>query len=357
MAIGIVGLPQSGKTTLFNLLTGAHGDTGAYHGGQVAVGVVRVPDGRLDALAQVFEPEEIVPATLQFEDIGGVFAHLTGGEPSGAAMAALRDTDAVVMVLRGFESPYVAEIFGEVDPAREYRAMSEELLLADLAVIEKRLENIEAEVQRAGADREALQAERDLLERCRAAVEQEHGLRAVEMNALEEKRLRNYAFLTLKPRVCVLNIDEERIGAPADHAGLNAVEPPPLRIAAEFELELNELELEDRAAFMDDAGLEEPASGRLVCACSDALGLRTFFTYVSEQLHAWTVRAGATAPEAAGKIHSDIQEGFIRAEVVGCEELLELGGLKEAKSAGRLRMEGKDYEVQDGDVITFHFSR
>jgi hypothetical protein len=353
--IGMVGLTQAGTTTLFNALTGAHGDVGGYHPGEhVDVGTVKVPDPRLPELAEVFEPDEVIPATLFFEDIGGVFAHLTGGEHSGKAVAALRDTDAVLLVLRAFESAYVPEVFGTVDPAREFHAMMDELLLADLEVIERRLEAIEADLKGPRAEREPLEREQALLERCRDAIEQEEALLSVEINQAEEKLLRSYAFLTLKPRVCVLNIGEDQIGDSPDVAD---VEPQPVPICAELEMELMELDEEDRQVFLEDAGLEQMAAGRVIRACYDALGLRSFFTYVSDQLRAWTVREGSTAPEAAGKIHSDMQEGFIRAEVVGEGELIECGGLKEARAAGKLRMEGRDYEVQDGDVITFHFSR
>lgn len=358
MEIGITGLPQSGKTTVFNALTGAHGDVGAFHAGeQVALGVVKVPDERLERLKRIFEPERTVPATVQFEDIGGAFAHLIGGEPSGVAMGALRDVDAVLMVLRAFEAPTVMEVLGEVDPVHEFRAMNEELLLADLEVIEKRLKAIEHDLGRAAADREALLAEQDLLERCRRAVEQERGLRAVEMNPAERKLLRSYAFLTLKPKLCLLNIDESQVGDPPTYPELEKLEPPPVPMCAELEMELMELEEEDRVVFMEDAGLEEMAAGRIIRACYDLLDLRSFFTCVSEELRAWTIRAGATARQAAGKIHSDMEEGFIRAEVVACEDLIECGSLKEARSQGVLRMQGKDYEVQDGDVVTFHFSR
>ncbi len=355
MKVGMVGLPQAGTTTLFNALTGAHGDVGGYHPGEhVAVGTVKVPDARLGELAELFQPDEVIPAALFFEDIGGVFAHLTGGERSGKAVAALRDADGVLLVLRAFESPYVPAVLGEVDPAREFHVMMDELLLADLEVVERRLEAIEDDLRSPRAEREPLEKEQALLERCRGAIEQERALLSVKLNQVEEKLLRSYAFLTLKPRVCVLNIGEDRIGELPEAPG---VEPKPEPICAELEMELMELDEDDRQVFLEDAGLEQMAAGRIIRASYEALGLRSFFTYVSDQLRAWTVRAGTCAPEAAGKIHSDMQEGFIRAEVVGQGELIECGGLKEARAAGKLRMEGRDYEVQDGDVITFHFSR
>ena len=358
MRVGIVGLPQSGKTTLFNALSGAHGEVGGYHaGGQLSLAVVSVPDERLDALAEMLEPKEALAATIEFEDIGGVFAHLAGGERSGQAVAALRDCDAVAMVLRCFEAPSVIEVLGEVDPAREYHVMRDELLLADLEVIEKRLEAIAHDLKRPFPERDALQQEQKVLERCRQAVEQERNLLSVQMTQAEEKTIRSYAFLTLKPCVCVLNIGEDEIGSPPSYEGLDALAPPPVPICAELEMELMDLEEDERAAFVEDAGLEEMASGQMIRACYEALGLRSFFTCVSDKLRAWTVQGGTDAKSAAGKIHTDMEKGFIRAEVVSFQDLAATASLKEARAAGKVRMEGRDYEVRDGDVITFHFSR
>jgi len=355
MRAAIVGLPQSGKTTLFNALTGAHGDVGAYHAGaQVSVSTVRVPDERLDALARMLAPKEVVAATIEFEDIGGVFAHLAGGERQGQAVAALRGADAVLMVLRCFQAPHVVEVLGGIDPVREHGAMREELLLADLEVIEHRLEAVARDVRKASPERDALLHEQGLLERCRQAIEGEEGLRAVGMSPQEEKLLRSYAFLTLKPRLCILNIGEGQMPAPPQFPELD---PPPVAVCAEFEMELMDLEEDERAAFMAESGLEELATGRVIRACYDALELRSFFTHVSEKLRAWTVPAGTDARSAAGRIHTDMEKGFIRAEVVSFGDLAACGSLKDARAAGKVRMEGRDYAVQDGDVITYHFTR
>ncbi len=357
MIIGIVGLPQTGKTTVFNALTGAHGDVGGYHGEQVTPGMVKVPDARLDALAALATPTEINPAVVEFADIGGVFAHLSGAESSGKALGALREVDGVLMVLRCFESPYVPALFGRVDPVREYNAMVGELLLADQEVAEKRLGVIDHAMLRTNVDRDALGREKQLLERCREALESEQPLSTLELAESEEKTLRSYSFVTLKPRLCLLNIGEDSIGRPPGYEELEALEPPPLAMCAGLEMELMELEEEERGAFMEEAGLTEMAAGPLIRACYAMLGLCSFFTGVGSKLHAWTVPCGAPAPEAAGAIHTDLEAGFIRAEVISFEDLAACGGMKEAKAAGRLRMEGRDYRVQDGDVITFHVSK
>ena len=356
MKIGIVGLPQSGKTTLFNALTGAHGDVGGYHGEQVALGVVKVPDARLDELARLAEPESITPATVEFDDIGGVFAHLTGAESSGRAMAALREVDGILLLVRGFESPFVPALFDRVDPVREYKAMVGELLLADQEVIEKRLKSIEHDLGRSTA-REALSRDKELLERCRRTVENEQDLSTLELREDEEKMLRTYSFLTLKPRLCLVNIGEGQIADPPHYPELDALKPPPLAMCAELEMQLMDLEEDERGVFMEDAGLEEMAAGPVVRACYAALGLCSFFTGVGTKLHAWTVRIGAPAPEAAGAIHTDLEEGFIRAEVISYGDLIACGGMKEVKAAGKWRMEGRDYHVHDGDIITFHVSK
>ncbi len=355
MRVGMAGLPQAGTTTLFNALTGAHAAVGGYRPGErVQIGVVTVPDERLHVLAAMLRPKECTPATLEFEDIGGVFGHLAGGEHSGRAVAALRDADAVLLVLRAFESAFVPEVLGRVDPAAELQAMLEELLLADLQVIENRLEAVGRDLARGGmGHKEELERERDLLDRCRATIEQEKDLSAVEPSPMEERSLRSYAFLTLKPRLCALNIGEDQIAAPPIPPH---VEPAPIPVCAELEMELMDLGEQDRAAFMKDAGLDELGATRLVHACYHAFGLASFFTCVSDKLRAWTVQAGADARTAAGKIHSDMEAGFIRAEVVGFENLNECGSFKEARNQGKLRMEGKDYVIQDGDVVTFHFT-
>lgn len=351
--VGIIGLPQTGKSALFGALTGAHGATGGYEG--VSLGAVRVPDERLAVLERIFEPQKVTPATIEFEDITGVFAHLSGGSGSGSVVASAREVDVILMVMRTFDASHVPAPLGRVDPTAEYRTMRAELLLADLFVIEKRIRSIDAALKRPG-DRDALRREQNLLRRCQAAIEDVQDLLAVEMTSGERKMLRNYSLLTLKPHVCLLNISEADAADPPRIEALEGLEPPPLKMCAELEQELMELEPEDRAAFLEDAGLDEMAAGRVVRECLSAAGMITFFTTVSRELRAWPVMDGSTAREAAGKIHSDMERGFIRAEVVHFDALVEAGSFKEARAQGHVRMEGKDSTVLDGDVITFHFS-
>jgi GTP-binding protein YchF len=356
--VAIIGLRQVGKTTVLGALTGAHGAWRNHHHAEgVAPGMVKVPDERLHHVAQMCEPERTVFATIEFEDVTGMFSHLTGQGSGGPAVAAARDADAILMVVRAFDSPHVPAPLGRVDPQGEYDTMRAELLLADLQVIENRIEAVHKSMRKPGKQ-DALGRELALLERCRRAVEREEGLRGVEMTEAEAKELRSYAFLTLKPPVCLLNIGEEHVADPPRFGELEALVPPPVKMCAKLEDELMELDEQDRAAFMDDAGLRQMAAAGLIRACFEAAGLVTFFTAVgSKEVHAWIAQAGSTAPQAAGKVHSDMEHGFIRAEVVSYEDLAACGSLKEARAHGKMRMEGKDYVVRDGDVITFHFSR
>jgi GTP-binding protein YchF len=360
MKIGIIGLPQTGKTTVFNALTGAHGDTTRFHAdAHPALGMVKAPDERLDFLVNLFQPKKVRHATIEMEDIAGIFTHLKhGGEDSARAFALARDTDGLIIVLRCFADPTVPHILGGVEPARDCARMEEEMLLADLAVIEHRVENIRKDMQRApAARRDELQRELDLLERCRVAVEEERGIRSVEMTPSEEKLLRSYAFLTLKPRVYVLNVGEDQTGGGAERWGLAHLVPGPVTMCARLEMELLELDESERAPFLEGAGLKEPASSAVIRECFRALNVRTFFTFANDEVGAWIVQAGDNAVAAAGKIHSDMAEGFIRAEVVSLADLKACGTLKEARAHGKVRLEGRDYEVQEGDVITFRFGR
>jgi len=262
-------------------------------------------------------------------------------------------------VLREFADPTVPHVFGGVDPRRDAARISDELLLADLGIVEKRLGSLQKDLSRPipASEREMLLEEQALLESCRQAIEQQRGIGSVEMSSAQEKMLRSYAFLTLKGAVWALNVGEDQVAGSPDLAGLSSLEPPPVPICARLEMEMMELDEEERVPFMEDAGLAELATSRLVRRCCEALAVRTFFTYAHDEVGAWMVQAGEDAVAAAGKIHTDMARGFIRAEVVGFDELVACGSLKDAKAHGKVRLEGKDYEVQDGDVMTFRFGR
>jgi len=300
-----------------------------------------------------------VQAAIELEDIAGIFSHMgPGGGDSGRAVATARETDALLMVLRAFVDPTVFHIFGSINAPRDCARMIEEMLLADLGVIEKRIESIQRDLRKCPAsEREHLHAETELLERCRQAIEQGRGVRAVGINEAQEKMVRSYALLTLKPVVYVLNIGEGQIGQASQLAEMRGLPQRPVVMCGKLEMELMELDQQDRPEFMKDAGLTELASEKVVRACYDALAVRTFFTYAHEEVRAWTLRAGENAVAAAGKIHTDMAEGFIRAEVVAFDELKACASMKEAKAHGKVRLEGRDYVVQDGDVITFRFGK
>jgi len=356
MKVGIVGLPQSGKTTVFNALTGAHGEVGGFHGaGEVAVAVLKVPDERLDYLVGLFRPERAVAASIEFEDITGGFSQRGGTDRDAQALAAMRGTDALLMVLRCFENPSVPHVEGSVNAVRDLHTMMDELLLADLAVIENRIRTLQKGIKRPSPERDRQKAELALLERCSEAVESGQGILSVRMTAEEEKMLRSYAFLTLKPSLCLLNVGEGEPGGGTDALRLQSLEPPPITMCGKLEMEIMELEPQDRQPFMEDLGIDELVSDRVVRACYELMGLRSFFTYAGRDVRAWTVRAGEDALAAAGKIHSDMARGFIRAEVVAFDDLKECGSIQQARLQGKVRLEGKDYQVQDGDVITFRF--
>jgi len=355
LRIGIVGLPLTGKTTLFQILTHAQGrGTGA--GRQEAhVGVVRVPDPRLDRLSELYKPQKTIHATIEYLDMPGSVIELAR---AGAQSQALRELDALVHVARLFEDPSVPLEGGSVDPKRDIENVELELILSDLGVIEKRLERLGKDIKKQKSP--ALEKEFQVLERCKAALEKQVPLREVELGGEESKVIRGFTFLSLKPMLYVLNLGE------ADAARANLAEPfaaqaglkPRLHtavsaICGKVEAELAELSDADAAEFLASYGLKESATARLIRASYQLLGLISFFTVGEDECRAWTIPAGATALEAAGEIHSDIQRGFIRAEVVPYDDLVATGSLAEARNRALLRLEGKEYIVHDGEIVHF----
>lgn len=348
MRIAIIGLPQSGKTTLFDAVTGRRDEPGGYAApGSVHIAVVPVPDKRVEALAAILQPKKATHATLEFVDIGGLF---TGEKPNPDSVAAMRQADALVKVVRAFQSDAVPHPKGSVDPRRDLAEIDGELFVTDLDILERRIEALRHSVRHPTPKQEEEKAELALLERCREQLDAAGALERLDLRDEERKALRGYAFLTQKPAVVVANVGEAQIGKPPP------LPPPALALCADIEKELLALEPEERKPFMDDLGLAELGARKVVAAVLEAMKLLTFFTANEKELRAWLLPRGATALEAAGHIHSDLARGFIRAEVVAADELCRFGSLKEAKAHGRLRLEGKDYAVQDGDLLQIRFS-
>ncbi|GIX05995.1 MAG: ribosome-binding ATPase YchF [Candidatus Poribacteria bacterium] len=361
MEFGIVGLPFVGKTTLFNALTQAHAETGHYAAGQQANrAVVRVSDPRLERLAETFRPKQVTPTTITYVDTGGLVpGAFQRGTMTPQFLATLRTMDALVHVVRGFEDAAVPHEHGSVDPKRDLALLETELLLADLQVAESRLERLNREL-RVKKDAE-LQRERETLERCRSALEAGRPLREVDLSPEEERLIRGFQFLTRKPMLIVLNVGEEEAaqeGALLERLGLE--ERPRVRalvLSAQVEMELAELPDEEALAFREDLGLPpESALERVIRESYALLDVITFFTVNEREARAWTIPRGATALEAAGTIHSDMARGFIRAEVIPWDELVQLGSYAHAREAGKLRLEGKEYPVQDGEVLLIRFN-
>jgi GTP-binding protein YchF len=355
---GLIGFPSSGKTALFQLLTSAR-DAPRPGGKQDAnVGVSRVPDPRLDHLTALFKPKKHTPATVEFADMGGAAAGKTGAAAL-LDVAPFRNADALLHVVRMFRDPSVPHAAGSVDPARDVRTMEDEVILADLGVVERRLERLERDVKKAGAAPE-LKKEQEILQRCRTLLEEGQPLRDLALPPEEARRLRGFQFLSAKPLLIVLNLDEEDLPQ-ADRAvemaglqdfvrGANTRAVP---ICAKIELEIAQLDPADAAAFMADLGLRESGLDRVIRASYDLLGYISFFTVGEDENRAWSIPRGTNAQNAAGEIHTDIQRGFIRAEVCRYEHLLSRGTLAACRDHAELRLEGKEYVVLDGDVINF----
>jgi GTP-binding protein YchF len=363
----IIGLPSSGKTTVFNALTRSEAQTGSYSANpdEPNLATVKVPDSRLDRLTEMFRPQKRVPADVQYLDVAGIAKGIAEKGMSGALLGHLSQADALVLVVRAFDDPNVPHVEGTVDPARDIETLQLELLFNDLAAVEKRLERIENQKQKVvGRERDLMERERALMERLRQSLEADTPIREIlpEIDPEDVKILRGFGFLTAKPLLILLNLGEDQLGS-AESTLIAACrarfERPGVGVAAlpgQIEMEIARLEPDDAAEFMSDLGIAESALDQVIRRSFELLGLMPFFTVGPDECRAWTIRRGATAVEAAGEIHSDIQRGFIRAEIVGYDDLIAAGGLTEARKLGKLRREGKEYIVQDGDVINFLFN-
>jgi GTP-binding protein YchF len=354
---GLIGFPASGKTALFQLLTSVREAPRASGRQDANVGVSRVPDERLDRLTELFKPKKHVPATVEFADMGGA-ASGTGGAAALLDVAAFRNADALLHVVRVFRDPSVPHATGSVDPARDVRTMEDELILADLGVVERRLERLEKDLKK--QSNPEWKKEREILQVCRAALEAGRPLRDLDLPSDDLRRLRGFQFLSSKPLLIVLNLDEadlpradravELAGVEEFVSGRNTRAVP---ICARIELEIAQLEPDDARAFMADLGLKESGLDRVIRASYDLLGYISFFTVGEDENRAWSIPRGTNAQNAAGEIHTDIQRGFIRAEVCRYDDLLKRGSIAACRDHAELRLEGKEYIVLDGDVINF----
>ena len=363
LRLGIVGLPNVGKSTLFNALTSAKAAVANYPFATIEAnsGIVPVVDDRLDAIAELVQPKRTVPATVEFVDIAGRAQGASRGEGLGNQfLNSIREVDAIVHVIRCFEDPDVQHALGDLDPVRDREIINLELGLADLAVVEKRLEK----TSRAAKGGEAqLKAEARLLERLRDALSQGKPARSVAPTSEEQGSYRGFNLLTAKPVLYAANIGEGQIGSAEDFARAlrESIErdgeiAEVVSFSAKVEMELAELDPAERQPFLEALGLRESGLLRLVHAAYHLLGLMSFFTAGEKEVRAWTIHRGERAPAAAGVIHSDFEKGFIRAETVGYQDFVRVGGWKQAREQGLARAEGKEYVVQDGDVMLFRFN-
>jgi GTP-binding protein YchF len=356
----LIGVPSSGKTTLFQLMTSARD---APRGkGDVNIGISKVPDARLDVLTAMYNPRKRVPATVEFTD---VVAPARTGVQALVDLAGYKNADALVHVLRAFRDDAVPHPSGAVDPARDAQAMEDEIILADLGVAERRVERIEKDLKK-GRSAE-IEKERDLVRRCTAALEEGRPLRELEISGDDLKRLRGFQFLSAKPLLLVINLDESdaaAVGANLDKAAastgltsfLARASTGAVALCAKIELEIAQLEGPDAKAFLSDLGLAESGLDRVIRSSYDLLGYVSFFTVGEDECRAWSIARGTAAQAAAGEIHTDIQRGFIRAEVVAYDALVARGSMAACREHGEVRLEGKEYLVQDGDVINFRFA-
>lgn len=367
MQIAIVGLAGSGKTTVFNTLTRGHAQTGGFGALTLNVGVVKVPDARLDRLAEIFKPKKVVHADVTYVDLPAPPAssegHVGTEELPAEHLARLRESDAMLHVVRAFDDPSLPHPSGSVDPARDLEQLDLEFILADLAMVDRRLERLGSSGRHGTpAERESNEREEVILRRLKTELEAGRPIRDGGMSDDEAKAVRGFRFLTEKPVLVLLNVGERDLGTAVELvarilAGYAHQHSMVDHLSARIEMELGELDAGDAVTFMEELGIAESGLERVIRLSYRLLGLISFLTAGPDEVRAWPIPAGSTAVDAAGAIHTDLAKGFIRAETVGYDDLLALGSTAEARKAGRLRSEGKTYRVADGDVMEILFSR
>ena len=358
MKVAIIGLSNSGKTTVFNALTGQNIDITIYPttSGEPHMGIVKVPDSRLDKLAEIFRPKKTTNASIEYIDYIGLTKGNT--EQNRKVFDLIKGVDAIVHVVRVFEDNAVVHPIGNVDPLRDIETIELELIFGDLEFVEKRLERME---EGAKKGKKPDESEKKLLIKCKDFLHREILLRDVTFNGEEQNSMKPLQFLSTKPEILVLNIEEKDLNAEyIKKLQLSILNRYPslsvLPLCGKIEMEIAQLSPDDAKLFLDDLSLKEPASNKLIKVCYDTLGFISFFTYVGNEVRAWTITKGMDAQKAAGKVHSDIERGFIRAEVISFDDFISVGSIHAAKEKGLLRLEGKTYEVKDGDIINFRFN-
>ncbi|GAB3490018.1 redox-regulated ATPase YchF [Nocardiopsis coralliicola] len=361
LSIGIVGLPNVGKSTLFNALTKNDALAANYPFATIEpnVGVVGVPDPRLDALAEMFGSAKVIPATVDFVDIAGIVRGASEGEGLGNQfLANIRESDAICQVIRAFDDPDVTHVDGDIEPSRDIETINTELILADLQTLEKAIPRLEKDAKRNAKDKAA----QETLEAARAAQQVLDGGTGLSVGAkgggVDLERIRELNLLTVKPFIYVFNLDGDELTDDALRAKLSALVAPAeaVFVDAKIEAELAELDDDEAAEMLESMGQSESGLAQLARVGFATLGLQTYLTAGPKEARAWTIKRGATAPEAAGVIHTDFQRGFIKAEIVSFDDLMAAGSMQSARSAGKVRMEGKDYVMHDGDVVEFRFN-